>query len=79
MAPIFEALSLQYTDVVFIKVDVDKAPGVKNLLGVWALPTFAFVKHGKKISSFTGANERSLRQGLENHGVLGYCSSCTIV
>jgi len=79
MAPVFEALSIQYPDVVFIKVDVDQAPEVKNLLGVWALPTFAFVRNATKISSFTGANERSLRQGLENNGVLGYCASCAIV
>lgn len=78
MAPVFEALSFQYTDVVFVKVDIDKAPGVKNLLSVWALPTFAFVRHGRKISSFTGANERSLRQGLDRNGELGYCASCTI-
>lgn len=78
MAPIFEALSLQYTSIVFVKVDIDQAPEVKNLLGVWALPTFAFVRNGKKVSSFTGANERSLRQGLENNGELGYCSSCVV-
>lgn len=78
MAPIFEALSTQYPDIVFVKVDVDRAPEVKSLLGVWALPTFAFVRNGQKVSSFTGANERSLRQGLQNNGELGYCSSCII-
>ena len=78
MSPIFEDLSIQFPDIVFIKVDTDKAPEVKSILGVWALPTFAFVRNGQKISSFAGANERALRQGLQNNGELGYCSSCTM-
>lgn len=78
MSPIFETLSLQYIDIIFVKVDVDRAPEIKNLLGVWALPTFCFVRNGEKISSFTGANERSLRQGLDNNGDVGYCSSCIL-
>jgi thioredoxin 1 len=79
MSPIFETLSLHYNNVIFIKVDVDRAPEIKNLLGVWALPTFCFLRNGEKISSVTGANARSLRQGLENNGDIGYCSSCVVV
>mmetsp|Transcript_113044 Transcript_113044/g.326661 ORF Transcript_113044/g.326661 Transcript_113044/m.326661 type:complete len:121 (+) Transcript_113044:135-497(+) len=78
IAPVFETLSLRYNDIIFVKIDVDRAPEVKNLLGVWALPTFCFVRNGQKISSFTGANERSLRRGLENEGDIGYCSSCVL-
>lgn len=78
MSPVFEALSIHFSEVVFVKVDIDELPAVKQLLGVWALPTFAFLRRGKKISSFTGANERLLRQGLENDGNVGYCSSCII-
>eukprot|EP00339_Tiarina_fusa_P028643 CAMPEP_0117014178 /NCGR_PEP_ID=MMETSP0472-20121206/11551_1 /TAXON_ID=693140 ORGANISM="Tiarina fusus, Strain LIS" /NCGR_SAMPLE_ID=MMETSP0472 /ASSEMBLY_ACC=CAM_ASM_000603 /LENGTH=125 /DNA_ID=CAMNT_0004717673 /DNA_START=79 /DNA_END=456 /DNA_ORIENTATION=+ len=78
MAPIFEAMALQYTNVVFIKVDVDKAPRIKNELGVWALPTFCFLKRGKKVGSVMGANEKNLRRGLENDGSVGVCSSCCI-
>lgn len=78
MSPVFEAMSIQYESVVFVKVDIDELPAVKQLLGVWALPTFAFLRRGQKISSFTGANERLLRQGLENDGNVGYCSSCSI-
>jgi len=78
MSPIFETLSLHYLNVIFIKVDVDRLPEIKNLLGVWALPTFCFIRRGEKISSITGANERSLKQGLENDGNIGYCSSCIV-
>jgi len=80
IAPRFEALATQHTETVFIKVDVDKAPAVSKLVGVWALPTFAFFRHGKKVSSFMGADERKLQRGLENDGDLGICGSipCSI-
>jgi thioredoxin 1 len=40
MAPVFEAMSLQYTEIVFIKVDIDRAPEIKSLLGVWCVTTY---------------------------------------
>jgi len=80
MAPIFEALASEYTDVVFIKIDMDQVPSLKGELGVWALPTFCFYRYGKKQGSFMGANEKLLRRGLENNGEVSMCStlSCTI-
>ena len=111
IAPIFEALARQYhPTTVFIKVDIDKFPGIKQHLSVWAMPTFYFLKKTNKtiatctheccqheqpppgiarrqdkatavqvIGSFMGANERLLRRGLANDGIVGMCSSmCTI-
>ena len=78
MSPIFEAMALQHSDVVFVKVDVETFPAIKSELGVWALPTFCFLKNGRKVSSFMGANERNLKRGLENDGNLGVCSSCSV-
>eukprot|EP00934_Nitzschia_sp_Nitz4_P002469 Nitzschia sp. Nitz4//scaffold144_size56818//39094//39609//NITZ4_006543-RA/size56818-processed-gene-0.71-mRNA-1//1//CDS//3329536534//2459//frame0 len=78
MTPVFEALSQQHSNVVFIKVNIDELPAVKEFLGVWALPTFVFVKRGQKVSTVTGANEQALRRGIENDGEVGMCSSCVI-
>jgi thioredoxin 1 len=78
IAPVYEAMARQYTDVVFLKVDVDKVPSIKSILGVWAMPTFAFLRNGKKVGSFMGADERMLRRGIENNGNMGVCSSCLI-
>jgi thioredoxin 1 len=75
IAPVFSALALHYTDVVFLKVDMEAAPGLKGALGVWALPTFLFFRYGKKVGSFMGANERLLRRGLEHNGEVSMCSS----
>ena len=75
MAPIFERLASEYPHVVFIKVDVDQVPTLKSELSVWALPTFVFLRYGKKVGSFMGANPSWLRRGLENNGQVSMCSS----
>jgi thioredoxin 1 len=71
IAPVFEALARQHHNIVFLKVDVDKVPSIKKTLGVWAMPTFAFLKKGRKVGSFMGANEKMLRRGLEHDGHVG--------
>lgn len=82
IAPVFEQLAkTEYTDVVFIKIDMDQAsPKLKSVMSVWALPTFVFLRQGKKVGSFMGANEKSLREGLEHDGRVSMCStiSCSI-
>ena len=78
MAPIFERLAAEYTDVLFIKVNVEQVPEIKRY-GVWALPTFVFLRFGEKQGSFMGANVAKLRQGLENNGYVSICGSCHIL
>jgi thioredoxin 1 len=79
MAPVFERLAREYTKVVFVKIDVEELPEIQRKLGVWALPTFSFLRFGHKQGSFMGASERKLRDGLENNGYVSICSSCTIL
>jgi len=79
MAPIFERFAGEFPDVVFIKMDMDQVPSLKSELSVWALPTFVFFKHGKKVGSFMGANTTLLRRGLENDGQVSMCSSFNCV
>ncbi|CAJ1957094.1 unnamed protein product [Cylindrotheca closterium] len=79
IAPVFEAFARQHPQVVFLKVDVDHVPTIKSILSVWAMPTFAFVKHGSKVGSFVGAKESMLKYGIENDGNVGICSSCAIM
>ena len=80
MAPVFDSLAKEYPNVVFLKVDMDKVPSLKNELSVWALPTFAFLRYGKRVGGFMGANPSLLRRGLENNGEVSLCSSipCSI-
>lgn len=79
IAPVFDALAREHPEIVFIKVDVDKVPAIKRILGVWAMPSFFFLREGNKVGSFMGANEGLLRRGVANGGnVGGICSSCVV-
>ena len=79
-------MAREHPGVVFLKVDVDRTPSIKTILGVWAMPTFFFLREGNKIGSVMGANENLLRKGIANDGYIGMAggicpavtSSCTI-
>lgn len=60
IAPIFESLSEQYSNVVFVKVDVDDLADVASKCGIRAMPTFQFYKGGSKIKEMCGANKEQL-------------------
>jgi thioredoxin 1 len=60
IAPYFEELSKQYTNLKFIKVDVDELEDVAAEAGVSAMPTFMIFKGGKKIEEIVGANKEKL-------------------
>ncbi|KAJ4769482.1 Thioredoxin [Rhynchospora pubera] len=60
IAPVFEALSKQFPDVVFLKVDVDEQKEVAQEYNVSAMPTFAFLKDGVKVDEIIGADKTSL-------------------
>jgi len=79
IAPVVDAMARQHPDILFVKVDVDKVPSVKMILGVWAMPSFFFLKEGDKVGSFMGANVPLLKKGIANDGYVGgICSSCSI-
>ena len=68
----------------FIKVDVDKVPAVARRLKVLAMPTFVFMKKGRRVGGFMGASEGKLRQGLESDGAVSdicstVASACTLM
>lgn len=46
IAPVFESLAAQNTDVRFVKVDVDKAPDVATKEAIQSVPSFLFFKVG---------------------------------
>jgi thioredoxin 1 len=60
IGPIFYALSEEYTGVEFVKVDVDKAPELKALCGIHAMPTFQFFKNGEIVEHLVGASQEKL-------------------
>merc|ERR1712071_258413 len=67
IAPKIEAMSKEFTNVVFIKVDVDEVEGVATDYDISCMPTFLFLKKSAKVAEFSGANEASLRKLVVEH------------
>lgn len=64
IAPQLEQLEQELSDVVFLKVDVDQCEDLAHKYNINAMPTFVFIKGGKQIDCFTGANVPKLKEYL---------------
>lgn len=60
IAPFFEELSKKYTNVSFIKVDVDDLEEASAEAGVSAMPSFFVYKDGAVVESMVGASKDKL-------------------
>ncbi|KIK70670.1 hypothetical protein GYMLUDRAFT_210022 [Collybiopsis luxurians FD-317 M1] len=67
IAPAFEAFSKQYTNVNFLKCDVDAARDVASLYRVSAMPTFIFLRGSTKVDQVRGANRTGLEAAIRKH------------
>lgn len=54
-SPIIEELSDEFTNIKFVKVDVDKNPELAQQYSIFSIPTFMIFKEGKVVSQFVGA------------------------
>lgn len=67
IAPKYEAMSQEFTDVIFYKIDVDTNDETSESEGIQAMPTFIFYREGKRVDSLRGANEAKLREMIERY------------
>jgi thioredoxin 1 len=69
IGPIFENFSKDkdYSNVKFIKVDVDELEDVSSEAKVEAMPSFFVYKNGKKVDELVGASEGELKKLIEKH------------
>eukprot|EP01010_Urceolus_cornutus_P002232 NODE_2847_length_459_cov_119.529268_g2251_i0.p1 GENE.NODE_2847_length_459_cov_119.529268_g2251_i0~~NODE_2847_length_459_cov_119.529268_g2251_i0.p1 ORF type:complete len:109 (-),score=39.90 NODE_2847_length_459_cov_119.529268_g2251_i0:63-389(-) len=65
IAPQYEALAAEKTDLVFLKVDVDEAADVAQQEEIRAMPTFVFYKNGSRVAETTGANIDNVKEKIE--------------
>lgn len=64
VAPIYKAMSKEYKGkAIFAKVDVNRAQVGEQIR---SMPTFQFWYNGKKKHQFSGADERGIRQTVDN-------------
>ncbi|KAI0304574.1 thioredoxin-like protein [Russula brevipes] len=68
IAPAFEALSKKYTNVNFLKCDVDAARDVAGRYAISAMPTFMFLKGQEKVDLVRGANKAAIENALQKYG-----------
>lgn len=66
IAPKLAALQKYYSNVAIVKVDVEKCEKIAMDYRINSMPTFCFVKNGRVVSRFSGADSRKLQATIEN-------------
>ncbi|CEF60816.1 Thioredoxin family and Thioredoxin-like fold domain and Thioredoxin domain-containing protein [Strongyloides ratti] len=67
VAPQFSKMAKKYTDVVFIKIDVDEAEDLAELYDVKVMPTFHFIKDDVTITVLEGNCVEEIKKNIEMH------------
>lgn len=69
IAPYIEELSNDdsFVDITFLKVDVDNAEDIIEKYNIQSMPTFLFLKNGKEVYRFSGANKDKLLDTINKY------------
>ncbi|KAK9277023.1 hypothetical protein L1049_006562 [Liquidambar formosana] len=67
LEPTLNEFAAKYTDVEFVKIDVDELPDVANEFGVEAMPSFQLTKKGKLVDKVVGVKKEELQKKIEKH------------
>jgi thioredoxin 1 len=66
--PVFEKTSEEYSDVLFVKVNVDEAGDVAQNYNIQSIPTVLFFKNGEIVAENHGMlNPTKLKEFVENN------------
>jgi thioredoxin 1 len=64
IGPTVEKWAEEFTDVIFVKVDVDENDETAEQCKVTAMPTFQLYKKGKLLESIIGPNKDKIREAI---------------
>lgn len=64
IAPKIEELASEFSDVVFLKVDVDESEDIAMKYNIASMPTFIFIKSSETVHQFSGANYDKLKDAV---------------
>ncbi|KAI8915715.1 thioredoxin-like protein, partial [Gorgonomyces haynaldii] len=67
VAPRFEQLSKEHTQVQFLKVNVDEQQEISSQHQIRAMPTFLFFKQGKLLDTVVGADINKIIRLIGQH------------
>ncbi|KAF8378381.1 hypothetical protein HHK36_029720 [Tetracentron sinense] len=67
--PAFEEMAAKFTDVVFVKIDVDELMEVAQAFQVQAMPAFFLLKQGKVVDKVVGTKKDELQRKIEKHKI----------
>lgn len=67
IGPLIEELSKEMQDVLFLKVDVDECEDIAAEYEISSMPTFIFIKEGKVLETFSGANYDKLKNTVQKY------------
>ncbi|KAK7362142.1 hypothetical protein VNO77_04245 [Canavalia gladiata] len=67
MDPVIQKFAEKYTDVEFVKIDVDELMEVSQKFQVQAMPTFMLIKKGKVADKVVGVKKEELQRLIEQH------------
>ncbi|KAG8501584.1 hypothetical protein CXB51_003917 [Gossypium anomalum] len=70
MEPVLNDMAAKFTEVQFVKLDVDELPDVAQEFGVQGMPTFVLLKKGKEVDRVVGAQKNDLVKKIEKHRAL---------
>jgi thioredoxin 1 len=66
IAPVYEELEKQYSDITFFKMDSDEYQDMCDQLNITSIPTFISIYNGKEVARFSGCNKGKLEKLLND-------------
>ena len=64
IAPQVDQFAKQYPNIAFAKIDVDENQEIAAAHKIRSMPTFLFIKNGKKVAEVNGADANRIQQYL---------------